>query len=197
MMMAEINIGNAAKGPVGRKKIHPHKFTLWIGIGSIIMMFAGLTSAYVVRRNQANWTGFELPLVFWYSTAVILLSSLTMMLAARNFKQRMMAKYRSLLTVTFLLGVLFVVLQATGFAQFVKAGQALGKTNSVDFLYVIVGLHGLHVVGGVVALAVMFAKAFSVKVRNYGSVPVEVMATYWHFVDALWVYLLLFLVMIR
>lgn len=193
--MAEINIGNAGTG--GRKKIHPHKFTMWIAIGSIIMMFAGLTSAYVVRRSQANWTGFEIPLIFWYSTAAIVLSSITMVLALRNFKQRMMAKYRSLLTVTFLLGVLFVAMQAVGFVQFVKAGLALGKTNSVDFLYVIVGLHALHVIGGVVALAVMFAKAFSIKVRNYSSVPVEVMATYWHFVDILWVYLLLFLVMIR
>jgi cytochrome c oxidase subunit III len=196
MMMAEINIGNAGAGS-SRKKIHPHKFTLWIGIGSIIMMFAGLTSAYVVRRNQANWVGFELPLIFWYSTAVIVLSSITMLLAVRNFKQRMMAKYRSLLTVTFLLGVLFVAMQVAGFVQFVNNGLALGKTNSVDFLYVIVGLHGLHVIGGVVALAVMFAKAFSIKVKNYNSVPVQVMATYWHFVDLLWVYLLLFLVMIK
>jgi cytochrome c oxidase subunit III len=194
MMMAEINIENAGRG---RKKIHPHKFTLWIGIGSIIMMFAGLTSAYVVRRNLPNWTGFELPLAFWYSTAAIVLSSLTMFLAVRNFKQRMMAKYRSMLTATFVLGLVFVALQVIGFTQFIKAGLALGKTNSVDFLYVIVGLHALHVIGGVVALAVMFAKAFSVKVRNYSSVPVEVMATYWHFVDVLWVYLLLFLMMIR
>lgn len=196
-MMAEINIGNAGKVNAGRKKIHPHKFTLWVAIGSIIMMFAGLTSAYVVRRNQANWVGFELPQVFWYSTAVIVFSSITMFLAVRNFKQRMMAKYRSLLTVTFLLGALFVAMQVVGFIQFVNNGLALGKTNSVDFLYVIVGLHAAHVIGGVVALAVMFAKAFSIKVKNYNSVPVEVMATYWHFVDILWVYLLLFLVMVK
>jgi cytochrome c oxidase subunit III len=195
MMMADINIGNAAAGR--KKKVHPHKFTLWMALGSIIMMFAGLTSAYVVRRNQANWTSFELPLIFWYSTAVIVLSSITMMLAVRNFKQRQMAKYRSLLTATFVLGVIFVAMQAVGFTQFVKAGLALGKTSSVDFLYVIVGLHALHVIGGVVALAVMFAKAFSVKVRNYSSVPVEVMSTYWHFVDGLWIYLLLFLLMIK
>jgi cytochrome c oxidase subunit III len=196
MMMAEINIGKAGVGS-GRKKIHPQKFTLWVAIGSIIMMFAGLTSAYVVRRNLANWTSFEIPMVFWYSTAVIVFSSITMFLAVRNFKQRMMAKYRSLLTATFLLGVVFVAMQLVGFTQFVKAGLALGKTNSVDFLYVIVGLHALHVIGGVVALAVMFAKAFSIKVRNYSSVPVEVMATYWHFVDILWVYLLLFLMLIK
>jgi cytochrome c oxidase subunit III len=197
-MTGDLNIEQANKqGLSGRKKIHPHKFTLWIAIGSIIMMFAGLTSAYVVRRNQANWAGYELPMVFWYSTAVIVLSSVTMMLALRNFKQRMMARYRSLLTATFVLGVIFVVLQLIGFTQFVKTGLSLGKTNSVDYLYVIVSLHALHVIGGVVALAVMFAKAFSVRIRNYNSVPVEVLATYWHFVDILWVYLLLFLVMVK
>lgn len=196
-MTGDLNIEQANKPSSGRKKIHPYKFTLWVAIGSIVMMFAGLTSAYVVRRSQANWTGYELPVVFWYSTVVIVLSSITMMLAVRHFKQRMMAKYRSLLTATFVLGVIFLTLQVVGFMQFIKAGLALGKTNSVDYLYVIVSLHALHVIGGVIALAVMFAKAFSVKVRNYSSVPVEVMATYWHFVDILWVYLLLFLILVK
>jgi len=198
-MTGDLNIEQANKPGVssGRKKIHPYKFTLWVAIGSIVMMFAGLTSAYVVRRSQANWTGYELPMVFWYSTAAIVLSSITMMLAVRNFKQRMMARYRSLLTATFVLGVIFVVLQIVGFKQFIQAGLALGKTNSVDYLYVIVSLHALHVIGGVIALAVMFGKAFSVKKRNYSSVSVEVMATYWHFVDILWVYLLLFLVLVK
>ncbi len=196
-MMADLNIENGGSAGVRRNKIHPHKFTMWIGLGSIVMMFAGLTSAYIVRKNQANWVGFQVPVVFWYSTAVIIASSITMMLALRSFKLREAARYRSLLTVTFLLGVLFLTLQVIGFWQFVQAGQALGKVNSVDFLYVIVGLHGLHVVGGVVALTVMFAKAFSTRRRNYSSVPVEVMATYWHFVDALWLYLLVFLFMLK
>ena len=68
-----------------RKKIHPHKFTMWIGIGSIIMMFAGLTSAYIVKRDQPGWTSFDIPRTFSYSTAVILISSLTMQMALRAF----------------------------------------------------------------------------------------------------------------
>src|SRR5882757_210290 len=98
-----------------RKKIHPHKFTLWVAIGSILMMFAGLTSAYIVKRNQAGWQTFDIPTQFWYSTAVILASSLTMYMALQSFRQREMAKYRSLVTVTLLLGVLFIVLQYLGF----------------------------------------------------------------------------------
>ena len=88
-----------------RKKIHPTMFTLWAGIASIIMMFAGLTSAYIVKRNQANWTSFDLPLVFWYSTAVIIISSITLQLSHKAFKQREMAKYRGLVVASLLLGL--------------------------------------------------------------------------------------------
>jgi cytochrome c oxidase subunit 3 len=180
-----------------RKRIHPHKFTLWIAIGSIIMMFAGLTSAYIVKKNQANWVTFELPQLFWYSTGTIILSSLTMFIAVKLFKQRNTLKYRSLLSVTLLLGIIFIALQTVGFMQLWDRGVTLQSTVSVSFLYVIVGLHALHVIGGVIALLVMFAKTFSRKNRNYSSVPVEVMAAYWHFVDILWVYLLIFLLMIK
>ena len=180
-----------------RKKIHPHKFTLWVAIASILMMFAGLTSAYIVKRNQVNWLSFEIPRAFWYSTAVIILSSVTIWLAEKKFKNREMAAYRSLLTVTFILGLLFILLQVVGFVTLAKSGLTLQKNVSISFLYVIVGLHALHVVGGVVALLVIFARAFSKSVRNYNAVPVEVMSTYWHFVDFLWIYLLIFLMMIR
>ncbi len=180
-----------------RNKIHPHKFTLWIGIASILMMFAGLTSAYIVKRNQANWISFELPLAFWYSTAIMVLSSITLFLAGRSFKQREMQKYRSLMTTTIVLGVLFIVLQIIGFKQLWNIGITLQANVSFSFLYVIVGLHAAHVVGGVIALLFLFAKAFSTKTRIYNSVPVEVTSTYWHFVDALWLYLLFFLWMIK
>ena len=76
-----------------KNKIHPHKFTLWVGIGSIVMMFAGLTSAYIVKRNQSGWVSYELPIAFWYSTIVILLSSLTIHLSAKSFKERMSSKF--------------------------------------------------------------------------------------------------------
>ncbi len=180
-----------------RKKIHPHKFTLWVGIGSLLMMFAGLTSAYIVKRNQANWQTFELPQFFWYSTIAILLSSGTIYLAQKAFKQREMKKYRSLVVATLVLGVLFIVFQVFGFQQFWKNGLPLGENVSTDFLYVIVGLHGAHVAGGLIVLIILFAKAFNTRTRTYNSIPVELASTYWHFVDVLWIYLLIFLMMIR
>ncbi len=180
-----------------RKKIHPHKFTLWVGIGSLVMMFAGLTSAYIVKRNQANWQTFDLPQLFWYSTVAIVLSSVTIYLAQQSFKRREMQKYRRLLVVTLILGVLFIVLQGMGFQQLWAKGITLQSSVSYSFLYVIVGLHAAHVLGGIIAMLVLFAKAFSSKKRIYNSIPVELVSTYWHFVDVLWIYLLIFLMMIR
>lgn len=180
-----------------KNKIHPHKFTLWVGIGSIVMMFAGLTSAYIVKRNQANWQTFDIPVAFWYSTFLILISSLTLHLSLKSFKEREMRKYRMLMLTTLMLGVLFIVTQYLGFKSFWNSGMTLQAGVSFSFLYVIVGLHAIHVIGGVIALIVMSLKAFSTKTRNYSIVPVELISTYWHFVDILWVYLLIFLVMIR
>src|SRR5687767_15638389 len=91
-----------------RKKIHPHKFTLWIAIGSITMMFAGLTSAYIIKRNQPNWHEFNLPVIFWYSTAAIIASSVTIGLAVTAFREKEMARYRQRLVATFVLGIVFV-----------------------------------------------------------------------------------------
>jgi cytochrome c oxidase subunit 3 len=178
-------------------KLHPHKFFLWLAIGSILMMFAGLTSAYVVKRNQANWVTFQLPMMFWYSTAVILASSVTLYFSAKAFKEKAMSSYRSLMTTTLVLGVLFIALQIIGFIQLWNAGATLQSNVSYSFLYVIVGIHAVHVLGGVITLLVMSLEAFSKKTRYYSSTPVELISTYWHFVDFLWLYLLVFLLMIR
>jgi len=180
-----------------KNKIHPHKFTLWVGIGSILMMFAGLTSAYIIKRNQVNWQTFELPVAFWWSTAVILASSLTIFLALRSFKERLIHRYRMFMITTLVLGLLFIVLQVIGFSRIWAQGISFTGSVSYSFLYVIVGLHALHVLGGIIALIVMLAKAYSGRVRNYSVVPVELISIYWHFVDILWLYLLAFLIFIR
>jgi cytochrome c oxidase subunit III len=177
------------------KKIHPHKFTMWVAIGSILMMFAGLTSAYIVKRSQASWLMLEIPVLFWYSTAAILASSLTVFLALRALKQREMLAYRRWLVITAVLGVLFLVLQVLGFMQFEARDIRLvgaGSNASYSFLLAISGLHGLHVLGGVIALVVITIRALSSSNRNYSTVPLEVVSTYWHFVDLLWIYLFIF-----
>lgn len=178
------------------KKIHPHKFLLWISIGSICMMFAGLTSAYIVKRNQANWEQVPLSPIFLYSTIVILFSSLTMYLSYKAFKSREMPQYKRLITITAALGVLFAVLQYLGFKAMANHGILLlgpGSNAAASFLVVIIGLHVVHVLGGVVALLVTFFRAFRTRVKSYSTLPIELVSTYWHFVDILWIYLYLFL----
>ena len=179
-----------------RKKIHPHKFVMWVAIGSILMMFAGLTSAYIVKSNQAAWKEIVMPKIFWVSTAVILLSSLIMQMALRSFKQREMQRYRLLIAFTFVLGIVFVILQWLGFVQLWDQQVTLKGSGAGQFLYVIFGLHAVHVLGGVIALMIIFVKAFLGRTKSYGSIPVEVMATYWHFVDILWIYLFVFFLLI-
>jgi cytochrome c oxidase subunit 3 len=181
-----------------KKRIHPHKFTLWVAIGSIIMMFAGLTSAYIVKSNQASWQEVKTPTVFWYSTAAILLSSITIQMALRSFKQREMNRYRQLMAVTAILGVAFITLQWVGFMELWNSGiKFAGVAGAGQFLYVIFGLHAVHVLGGAIALLVMLIKAFFSQTKTYGSIGLEVMATYWHFVDILWVYLFVFFILIK
>lgn len=177
------------------QKIHPQKFTLWVAMGSIVMMFAALTSAYIVKKNQSSWLEFKLPVIFWYSTFVILLSSVTIYLAQQSFKAREMGRYRSLITITAALGLLFISLQVLGFQNLESRNIALigSKSNSAaSFLLVITGLHMVHVLGGVIAILIIFIKAYASRVKNYSSLSIDMVSTYWHFVDALWIYLFIF-----
>lgn len=180
-----------------RKKIHPHKFTLWVAIAGIVMMFAGLTSAYIVKRNQPNWAEFNLPAMFTYSTIVILMSSLSMQMAFRYFKDREMQQYRFYIALTAILGTVFMILQFLGFQQLKAGGLSIDGNVAGSFIYVIAGIHIVHVLGGVIALLVMLGKAFFGTKKLYSSVPLEVTATYWHFVDILWIYLFVFFLLMR
>jgi cytochrome c oxidase subunit III len=190
-----------------RKKIHPQKFMMWVAIASMSMAFAGLTSGYMVREAQGNWRYYHLPATFWYSTVVIFVSSITMHLAGKAFKQRQMPRYKRLVSVTLLLGILFGVLQFAGFYELyhqlqpvVMNGQTLNEAAPVklngnpseSFLFIIAGLHLAHLAGGIIALLFLFFKAFSNRVKTYSSTGIEITATYWHFVDALWIYLFVF-----
>jgi cytochrome c oxidase subunit 3 len=179
-----------------RQKIHPHKLLLWIAIASICMMFAGWTSAFLVRKAQGNWLLFSLPTAFWVSTAVILASSVTMHLSIREFKKRNMGLYKKLISVTAILGVLFMLLQFWGFYEMHGQGVTLasnGEGISGSFIYVISGVHILHMLGGVIALVIVFFVVnFRKRTKVYSSNGLEILGTYWHFVDVLWIYLFLF-----
>lgn len=180
-----------------KRKIHPYKFNMWLVLAGIVMFFAAFTSAYIVMHQRNAWESFSMPHVFWLSTVVILASSLTMYLALKRFKAHRMGAYKQLMTITAILGLVFLAAQLAGFGQMYKDGFTLSWNISAGFLYVIIGAHMVHVLGGVIALFVMFFRAYRRKVRTYDPVPVEVVSTYWHFVDGLWIYLYIFFLIIR
>ena len=175
-----------------QKRMHPHKFTLWVAIGSLLMMFAGLTSAFIVKSNQVNWKPVTMPVWFTISTILMLASSGTMHLALRSFRERVMRNYRMWMLITLVLGIGFVASQWIGFQDLWSKQVTFQGAGAGQFLYVIFGLHALHVVAGVIVLLVMAIRSFSGSVKSYSAVPVEIASTYWHFVDLLWIYLFVF-----
>lgn len=197
-MVGQLNIDKTNNNLGEGRRMHPHKFTLWVAIASMLMMFAGLTSAFIIKSNLEGWRTIDFPKIFWLSTAVIVSSSITIQMALRAFKQRSMQRYRSLMIVTLILGIAFIALQTFGFIELWNDQQVRfkGSSGAGQFLYVIFGLHGLHVMGGMVALIIMVCRSLWGKVKSYSSVPVEVMSSYWHFVDILWIYLLVFFLLI-
>ena len=178
-----------------RNKIHPKKLALWVGIVSLVMMFTALTSAYIVRRAAGNWLEFDIPTIFYWNTLVIVVSSLTLHAAYGAFKREAAAAYKAWLGATFVLGVAFVLLQLAGWVELDAAGVPLKINPSGDFVYALSGLHAAHVIGGVAILVVCLVMAFTRPLRNTPArkLRLELAMTYWHFVDVLWIYLIVFL----
>lgn len=173
---------------------------LWIGIVTIIMLFAGLTSAYIVRQAEGNWLQFNLPLQFYISTAFILLSSATMIWALNSVKQNNLVNLQRGLLLTLLFGVGFAWSQFAAWGDLVDTGIFFtgAKSNAAgSYLYVISGVHLAHLAAGLLALLFSFIQAYRGKYSAKNKLGVELVATYWHFLDILWLYLLLFLLFIR
>ena len=181
----------------GRNKIHPQKFALLAALAGIMMMFAAFTSAFVVRRAAGNWLEFRLPDMFFYNTGVILLSSLTMHSAYYFFKKGNVLLYRSLLVATLILGLTFVYLQYQGWVAMYDIGLPISGPVSGSFIYLISGVHAAHVLGGIAVLvvALLHAIVLPFKVTPRRKLRFEMSLIYWHFVDFLWVYLLIFFVL--
>ena len=180
-----------------RNKIHPKKFALIVACASMMMMFAAWTSAYLVRQAAGNWLEFKLPDVFLVSTAVILLSSITLHVSYSAFKRGNPKLYRSLLLVSLILGFGFIVLQYQGWQALSAIGVELTTNPSGSFVYVISAAHAAHVLGGIAAVLVAVLHAFTLpyKVTPQRKLRFEMTLIFWHFVDLLWVYLLLFFTM--
>ncbi|WP_299709329.1 cytochrome c oxidase subunit 3 [uncultured Pontibacter sp.] len=176
--------------------IHPLKFTLWLIIISIIMMFAAFTSAYLVRRAEGNWLEFDLPNIMLISTVIIALSSVTMQLAHNAAANDNIAKLRLMLYLTFGLGIMFLIAQWNGWSELVGNNVYFGGVTSNpsgSFLYVLTGVHGFHLVTGLIYLAIVIVSSLRYKVHSKNMLRIQLCTIYWHFLGGLWLYLYLFL----
>ena len=174
-----------------------YKLILLFAMVSMFMMFAGLTSAFVVSKSRADWLkNFELPTAFYFSTAVIIGCSLTFHLAKKSMQKDNRSATTSFLLVTLALGILFVILQFAGFRQIVDNGYFFtGSESSITttFLYVVTVVHMAHLFGGLISLLIIIYNHFKQKYNSRQTLGIELGAMYWHFLDFLWVYLFLFL----
>jgi cytochrome c oxidase subunit III len=177
--------------------MNPKKFAMWLFIGSVVMLFASLTSAYIVRQAEGNWLYFELPGILTTSTIVILLSSVTMQWAYWSAKKDSLPMVKVLVAATTVLGVAFLVLQFLGWRDLVTNQIYLVGNPSGSFLYVITGLHGLHIISAIVFLLIVLASVFRYRVHSKSLLQIEMCTTYWHFLGGLWLYLFVFLLLYR
>jgi len=191
MEVADIN-----KPFTHRNRIHPKLFALWISFASIIMMFIALTSAYIVKSAAGSWLEFQLPIQFYISTSIIVISSITLHLSFTSFLKKNEGMYKSMLVVSFLLGISFVVIQYYGWQSLFVSGVDLKASISGSFFYLISGLHALHILGGVAAMVVAMIHAFSLDfvVTEKRKLRFKLVCHYWHFVDFLWIFLFTFLI---
>jgi cytochrome c oxidase subunit 3 len=184
------------KAEIKRAQRKAAKPLLYVGMVSIVMLFAGLTSAYVVRAGSGNWLLFSLPPISIVSTAIIMLSSITMYMAQRAIKTDRFGLTSVALFTTLVLGIAFFFTQIEGWRQLTAQGiYFVGKysNSSGSFLYLIALVHLAHMVGGLIALAVSLTKSLLKKYSSADHLGIELTAIYWHFLDLLWVYLFLFL----
>lgn len=171
------------------------KFAMWIFLVSVSMLFIALTSAYIVKKSDGNWLIFDMPQAFVYSTILIVLSSASMHWAYVSTKTNQILQIRAALGLTFILGVLFLVSQWVGWIQL--TGQDVFWVGNVagSFIYVLTGLHGIHLISAFLYLLWVFVMAFRYRVHSKSLLNMEMCATYWHFLGGLWLYLYLFLVL--
>lgn len=175
---------------------HPLKFTLWLIIVSIIMMFGAFTSAFLVRRAEGNWLEFDLPSILLINTAIIALSSVTMQMANNAAAADNIARLRLMLYLTFTLGVVFLIGQWNGWAELVNNNVFFGGETSNpagSFMYVLTGVHAFHIVTGLIYLVFVIVAAMRYKVHSKKMLRIQLCTIYWHFLGGLWLYLYLFL----
>ncbi len=185
--------GDYGAGGEGAKRIETAKLGIWVALGSITMLFAAFTSAYIVRSAGDDWIPLAVPPLLWVNTAVILLSSVVMEMALRAFLAWRPVAFRKWLLATAVLGILFLTGQVVAWGQLAAQGIYLQSHPHSSFFYVLTGVHAVHLVAGVLALCYVLILATRYQLTPGESSSPSVCATYWHFVGAVWLYLMVVL----
>jgi cytochrome c oxidase subunit 3 len=177
------------------KSVNAKKFALWLFIVSICMLFAGLTSAYIVKKSDGRWLQFDMPDMFLYSTVVLVLSSVAMHWTYLKAKDNSLKAVKIGITATAAIAIAFFYMQYLSWVKLVAQDVFLVGNPSGSFVYIFSGLHLAHLIGGLVFLLVVFLDTMNYKVHSKSMLAIEMCTTYWHFLGGLWIYLYLFLVM--
>ncbi|MBT7849921.1 MAG: cytochrome c oxidase subunit 3 [Flavobacteriaceae bacterium] len=185
------------QGSAQDKQSRAKKMMLWFGIISLIMSFAGLTSAFIVSSTREDWlSDFVLPNSFIYSTMIIFLSSIFLYAAKQALKKNQAITTTSLLIGVLVLGIAFIYSQILGFNQIIASGYNFtGPTSNItmSYVYIIAVVHIVHVLAGIVCLIVVTINQLNKKYSSENTLGFDLASTFWHFVDILWVYLFFFL----
>lgn len=184
------------------KRRRAKKMMLWFGIISLSMSFLGFTSAYIVSSTREDWLeNFQIPQSFYISLVVIIVSSVTMHFALRNVKREKNKAGTFLLLTTFILGLIFIWLQLRGFDEIIGifGYNPTGPTSNITYTYIflIAAVQIAHIAVALLALLVVIYNHFKLKYRNGNTLGIELAATFWHFVDILWIYLFFFFYIMR
>jgi cytochrome c oxidase subunit 3 len=178
------------------RKAQTYKLLLYFGMLSMVMTFAGLTSAYVVSTSRPDWlSDFKMPLPFFISTFLMILSSLTIHSAKTQIKKDNRSMTTIMLLSTLLLGIGFIMSQFYGFSEIINQGYYFTGSESTvttSFLYIVTILHIAHLAGGMIALLIIIYNHFKQKYNSTQTTGIELGAIFWHFLDLLWILLFLF-----
>lgn len=170
-----------------------YRIGMWIALGSISMLFAALTSAYIFRETKADWISIQLPSSLWISTAAILASSISFELARRALRLSRHALFSRWITLTSALGLCFLIFQIVAWRDLRAQGVYVNTNPHSSFFYLLTSLHAVHLVGGLIALLAVTAAALRSRIGFRKRNVAEVTAIYWHFMDALWIYIFVLL----
>ena len=185
------------QGTTKEKQNRAKKMMLWFGIISLIMSFAGLTSAFIVSSSREDWlSNFVLPSSFTYSTLIIFLSSMFLYAAKLALKKNQATTTTSLLIGVLVLGIAFIYSQFLGFNQIIDSGYNFtGPTSNItmSYVYIIAVVHIVHVLAGIIGIIVVIINQLNKKYSKQNRLGFDLASNFWHFVDVLWVYLFFFL----